>query len=492
MLQFEVQNGRTYIVGADSYILDRIDQVIRYPVQDEDTEYYTDGDIETAWDGWIRFLHRPKTMYPWFPTGLLAYVIPAIQGMDYQILDRRLVPPEEIPYFIDTNLRPYQKEAVSKALRMGRGVFDMVPRSGKTRCGIDLYQRLALPTIWVAPTSPIVRQTAEVINSFFGNEHAEVVKGVGKIKDVMDVPLVVTTAATAKDLPKSFYQTRQCIIIDEFHHSSSRSYAKIFGNCDHIFYRYGMTGTFFRSYGDDMAMHAHLSNVIYRVDSFKLLELGFLVPTKVLFIPVNAPKVNCNGESAFNKGHGKFGIHQHLLRNQMVARCTQFLNSTGRTVLILVGTKVQGRILRDMLVSYFSKVPVTEFRPVQFVSSDTPKIEFEKVKESFINRGEVQVLIGTSVIGEGVDLPTADALVYACGQKARVQVVQNAYRVGTMSPGKSHAVLVDFVDRHHRKLMEHTEERAKIYCNEPTFEVDVVDGMQDFESRFVNFPVSNV
>ena len=90
------------------------------------------------------------------------------------------------------------------------------------------------------------------------------------------------------------------------------------------------------------------------------------------------------------------------------------------------------------------------------------------------------MLIGTSLLGEGVDLPAADALVYARGESAEVSLIQNAYRVGTAVTGKGSAIIVDFADRHHRKLMLHSHERMNTYLDEPTFSVEVLQSSQQF------------
>jgi len=79
-----------------------------------------------------------------------------------------------------------------------------------------------------------------------------------------------------------------------------------------------------------------------------------------------------------------------------------------------------------------------------------------------------------------VELPSADALVYARGEKAEVTLTQNAYRVCTATPGKKQAIIVDFADRHNKKLMNHSLERLGIYYAEPTFSVDVLQHPNEF------------
>ena len=72
-------------------------------------------------------------------------------------------------------------------------------------------------------------------------------------------------------------------------------------------------------------------------------------------------------------------------------------------------------------------------------------------------------LIGTSVIGEGVDLPCAANLIMAGGGKARSQVIQNIGRVLRIMDGKEEATVYDFTDRDGGFLAEHSEERSLIY-----------------------------
>ena len=123
----------------------------------------------------------------------------------------------------------------------------------------------------------------------------------------------------------------------------------------------------------------------------------------------------------------------------------------------------------------------TRFKSVEFLSTDTDRAVQSEVIDSYLADEEVKMLIGTSVLGEGVDLPISDALVYARGEKAEVSLLQNAYRVGTAVPGKTEALLVDFADRHSAKLLRHSEERLRTYYGEETFNVTVLDDISQLE-----------
>jgi superfamily II DNA or RNA helicase len=126
------------------------------------------------------------------------------------------------------------------------------------------------------------------------------------------------------------------------------------------------------------------------------------------------------------------------------------------------------------------KPPGARYAPVELVSADNPRPRNNQVIENFIDGDAVRVLLGTTLVGEGVDLPTTDALVYARGERAEVGLVQAAYRVCTAVHGKHKAVIVDFADRHHKKLLEHSQERLRIYFEEPIFSVRVLQSSAEF------------
>jgi superfamily II DNA or RNA helicase len=489
MITLYVENNRTYIEGASSAILDVIDQVIRYP-----SNLVVDSTVQLinemrTWDGWVRLLNRPKTMFPWFLTGLIGYVYNILvqHSIPVNVVDKRIRPRDNLPEMVDIPLRDYQKEAVKQAYRWGRGVIDMPPRSGKTRIACDLQRRLNHNTIWIAPTIAIIEQTKRALDLFFYKNYSIKLSGKKTLNEASKYPIILTTPNTAVTLPDELYKSRQCLIIDEFHRAAATMYHDIIKKCDHIYYRFGMTGTFTRSGDDLLALHSILSNVLYKVDSKYLLDNKFLVPTHVVFVPVLG-NLKCKTGN-YNTSHGKFGISENKYRNQLVSQLSVLLNRTGRSVLILVNTKVQGQLIKDILSSYFPINGISKhLHNIEFVNSKTPTNLLEEILQSFIDKQEVKILIGTSVLGEGVDLPTADSLVYAYGQKAEVTLTQNAYRIGTAVKGKTHSILIDFSDRHHSKLLQHSLERANTYYDEPTFDVYVLDRAEDFSNWLNQFP----
>ena len=98
-----------------------------------------------------------------------------------------------------------------------------------------------------------------------------------------------------------------------------------------------------------------------------------------------------------------------------------------------------------------------------------------------LERREATAVVGTSVIGEGRDVPAADALVYAAGGKSRVKVKQDYFRVLTEHAGKRVGIIVDAADTQHKTLVGHAADRLLLYRTEPEFAADVMES-EAFES----------
>jgi superfamily II DNA or RNA helicase len=93
-----------------------------------------------------------------------------------------------------------------------------------------------------------------------------------------------------------------------------------------------------------------------------------------------------------------------------------------------------------------------------------------------LEAGRIRCVVGTSVIGEGVDVPAADVLVYAAGGRSKVKVVQDTYRVLTANVGKDQGIVIDVADNHHGTLTEAAAQRLALYRHHG-FRPEVINAM---------------
>lgn len=491
-MQIITYNTRTLIFNAQPQELEEIDRVTSYLTNEAlmggSPQRYNFVDRDFAWDGWTHFLDREGEASN-FPSGLRDIVIQRLRQLQipHEVWDYRVPPDARIPKHPKIELWDHQKDCHTQMVSQGDCVARMPPRSGKTRTLIEVVRSLALPALWIAPTSSIVTQTVKEAQKWIGDDAVHVQRATWKEQG--ERLLSVCTASGMLQLPPEFFASKHMIVTDEGHHFvANKAWGRhLLANTPHIFHRKAMTGTFFRSNGDDLALLAHIGRVGYSIESKELLDKGFLVPTYTVFIPIEGPRVKSSRrEFMAEGGHGHLGIATHGHRNDVVSAVAGHLRGLNRTVLILVATKQQGYQIKQRLDCIFPPDSSKDFEPVEFVSTDRPKHVIQKVYASFTNHEAVKVLIGTSMVGEGVDLPPADALIYASGGKAAVTYVQALYRVCTAHPGKFYGVIVDFIDKHHKGLLEHSRQRWQVASSDPVFQMSHLDGLDDFPAWATN------
>ena len=408
-----------------------------------------------VYDGWVAKMDRLGR----FPAGLLYHVQRALWrlGVDYEVQDVRTPcrtpePVGEVP-----PLFSYQEEAVQAVLKHHRGVVYLPPRAGKTRIAIALLAKLGLPTLYVTPRRELVRQTVESMRQWLPEDAVVPVTG-GKAalgarkRRMLPSQLIwVATPGTAVKLPGM--RSRRVLITDEFHHAAATQYQQISEACDAAFWRVGLTGTFYRADNADMEMHGVLAHAIYRKSVCDMVALGRLVPASIAMLRV--------GGRVGDSDYYRDGVTANANRNGLIAWVVAWLASQHRRTLVLTKEIAHAEALGELIPGSIQ----VDGRDSSRVRSALDDLEAHRTP----------AVIGTSVIGEGVDVPAADALVYAAAGKSRVKVVQDTFRVLTASPGKSRALIIDFADEHNEVLLKQAAQRLAIYRSEPAHAATVLD-----------------
>lgn len=384
------------------------------------------------------------------PAGLTrhAQAVCGHYGQPCVVRDVRRRPAQGYPWHSlqDVTWRPYQDRAHEAALHMGSGVIVAPPRSGKTLLQARLIDVLALPTVVFAPTVAIVGQTYRRFAQIWGADLVGRLDGEAK-PDQRDVsrPIVVSTIASALRLPAEWWATRELLIWDEFHHSAAESWHTLNQRAAHIYHRYGFTGTHFRSGEDALAMHAVLGDVIADISIDELIKEGFLACPRVMWLRHTTGKLALDTpryETLYRKG-----IAEWAPRNEAVANVTKALQERGEPTIVLTKRRAHadllGKMIDDSIVVKGGEGAQTTNAIADFL------------------KGRFSVLIGTTVIGEGVDLPRASALVYAAGGSGGVQMMQSYFRPMTAHEGKPYGRVYDLWDSHVETLRRQSAERIQ-------------------------------
>lgn len=482
MAVLEIGNSKSRIYNLSKHQFRLLNYELQWkksePVEIRSLQY--DGSVKLRqWDGFVRMMTKKGV----FPSGLVPRVLRLMGkwgwGHEIEIRDLRERPLEAVPLWVmpeGFELRDYQKQAVDEAERVGRGVIDSCPRSGKTYMMAELVRRVADYTVITAPTRAIASQTYEVlVNLFRKNDWAGAAdcshdfyllvggkpSSVKAIRAFNKARVFVSTADCVVGMDQAWWDKIKCLIVDERHHQAAKTYHQINDLAVNAYYRWGFTGTNYRSnVGEQIALEACLGRVVAQFSIREMRDRGVLVGGKVIFIPIQFRGVRClKFKDAYQRG-----IVSCDLRNQAATEAAEKLMKAGRRVLILVHEIKHGLALAGSLDG------------AKFVQgADGEEVRWAV---SELDKGNLRCLVGTSVVGEGLDCPSADALIYVKGRKARVTHTQDVFRVLTGMAGKKDAVIIDFADRHNRLLEDHSVERMKNYL-EMGIRVEIVEKVVD-------------
>ena len=163
------------------------------------------------------------------------------------------------------------------------------------------------------------------------------------------------------------------------------------------------------------------------------------------------------------------GVIENDQRNEIIVKLTKALLGAGEVVLILIKKLKHGEeLLRrfdqegisTLMSSGANKITKYEGGRISRAHGGTDKIKDQ------IESGALQVVIGSVIYGEGMDIPKLSAMIMAAAGKSDTQIIQRAYRAMTASSGKDHSFIFDFMDATNPMLRNQSNVRMKLYQDE--------------------------
>lgn len=393
-----------------------------------------------------------------FPTGHVNIVKAALAALkvEYRILDHRAVPGPDLILKWDSrpyDPRYYQKDMIELGLKEGRGVFVSAVGTGKSLILAYILKSLSVVSLVIVPSVGLGLQLEQDFKKWFGANKVETIttKNVRKGKKL--APIRIVTVQTLASLQKTgevkmLLSDVKALFVDEIHHAGSASYTNILPEIDHIYYRFGFTGTFLRNDSKSLDMWGFLSNVLYRYPAYKAMQEGYLTPVKVFVHELPGRKSPSYPKEYDNNYCG----NEHMLR-----KIKDLCYEAGdyEQILILVKNKDKsGKIIHEYLKAFGIENA--------YISGDDKKEVINQTIKHF-NDKKVRVLIGSSVIGEGIDVRSTDQLIMAQGGKSEIVIVQAAGRGVRLFEGKKIAKIHDFDFVGTKYMRKHLVQREDIY-----------------------------
>lgn len=357
----------------------------------------------------------------------------------------------------------YQLEAVNAAVRQKRGILKMATNSGKSECAVAITKHLALPTGFLVMGIGLLHQARERFARRLGVPLDDIgIVGDGQMSFGKLVTIAsVDTLATRLDVPEVQEQLKrwQVIFCDECHHAASET---CFDVLDAIpaYYRFGLSGTpLDRSGGDDLRLIGQTGEIIYEVTNKQLVELGISVQPYVEMLRIDEPRLPKYGMTWGDVN--KIGVVENAQLNRRISERAAEAADNGERVLICVEKINHGKTITELLDGRVA---------VKFLSgAETP--EARKAALDALVSGELSVVVATSILDEGIDVPAIDVIILAGGGKARIGTLQRIGRGLRSGEGKNRLTVVDFANFCHKILTQHSLERLETYKAEDCFKI---------------------
>lgn len=385
-----------------------------------------------------------------FPTGLLYLAEETFRskGWAYVVEDTRVRPrtraegSSSLMLDLPHKPRPEQEEAACAAFKEGRGIVVAPTGCGKSLIAALILDTFQVRSLLVVPSLGLKKQLTADLRAVFGERMVGPLVG-GKARYLF-------TVENIDQLPPDPIPGVDLVMIDEFHHSGAKTYRDLnLKAWNEVYFKFGLTATPFRSKSEEkLLLESVLSKVIYSIPYKTALEKGYICPMDVFYVELPVVKLKCSGKNWHS-------VYKELFvdrpdRNQMICDFVENLHTEGKSTLVLLKQVEHGLKIEYALQKRGIRVP--------FAKGDND--DNEKLIANFNNRVD-PVLVGTSVIGEGIDTRPTEYVILAGGGKSKNQLMQNIGRVFRLHATKQRSVVIIFKDDSHKWTINHFKEVVK-------------------------------
>lgn len=414
----------------------------------------------------------------------------------------------------------YQMRAVAQVLKHRAGILQVATGGGKSKIAKLLIARIRRPTLFLTTRGVLLYQMAEQLEEmkfrvgYVGDGAWSPTKGV-------NVGMVQTLVATLEEpnlnrerqkamarlvrkdgegdraLAHKLAQERfdektalreraiklletiEFVIGEEAHEAGGNSYYEILKHCKNAHYRVALTATPFMrdNVESNMRLMAAFGPILLKVSEKTLIDRGILAKPYFRFVvsqPHEKLRKTTPWQRAFDLGYMQ---NVHMFRD--VLKDAIKAKRVGMPVLSLVSRKEQGQKLAD----YMNRFGV---RAV-FLQGENDNDERKQALNG-LKTGELDAIVGTTILDVGVDVPAVGLVQLCAGGKAEVSLRQRIGRgLRAKKSGANIAFVADYSTSVATVLREHAKQRRNVIESTPGFVEGILPDGQDFPwAQFLN------
>ena len=280
-------------------------------------------------------------------------------------------------------------------------------------------------------------------------------KKFSKKKSSKSYPVTVVCYQGLDDYSKKFLETIECIIIDEGHHASAKTFRDALSNMPNAAFRYGFSATPWRDQKHEMELLKSSlgENIIFEYDPEKALEEEVIAAPDYKIIHPAAPEVYLAKHTNW-RFLVENGIIGNKVRNDLIVKEAEEHFQAGKNILICVDEIAHAEILEE-------KFKDIDIDSILIHGRRKNQENDENIKKVGENKDQGMISIGTMAIGEGTDMPYIDVVILASGGKSTIKLLQRIGRGARRPDGKDSFLIIDFQDWFNPILLKHSLARQK-------------------------------
>jgi superfamily II DNA or RNA helicase len=287
----------------------------------------------------------------------------------------------------------------------------------------------------------------------------------------------------------------ELVIAEEAHEASGNGYFELMSACVNAHYRLSLTATPFMKEDEEANMRLMASSgpVAIKVSEETLIERGILARPYFMFVKMADPMPEGILERRDMEGRKtgddmvtrltrsmpwtkcyEVGVVGGIKRNGIVVYHAKRAAAWGLSVLVLVQHKRHGQLLQRLLTEAGVRC--------NFIFGDHNQKERDAAI-SALKTGRIDVLIGSTILDVGVDVPAIGMIIIASGGKAEVAMRQRIGRGLREKKGGAPnvAFIIDFDDWQNNHLKDHSRQRRAIIEGTPGFREGILAEGMDFD-----------
>ena len=438
------------------------------------------------WDGKARLYSMyTKELY----VGLLPYLKEFADTLEYDIeIDMPNIGEDiDIDKFTDElrlqsnekdiEIRDYQKEAVTKAINVGRTLLLSPTASGKSLIIYSLIRYHQLKNrkqLIIVPTTSLVEQMYgdfqdySTANGWKVQENCHRIYG-GKEK-TNEYPITISTWQSIYKYPKKWFEQFDVIYGDEAHLFKAKSLTTLMNKLVNTPYRIGTTGTLDGTKTHRLVLEGVFGNVHKVTTTKKLMDDKQLANLKIICCTLNYPDEIRKQLKGYNYQEEIDWIVTCPKRNEIIKNLT--IAQDGNTLLLFQYVEKHGKVLYEMLEK------VAKDRKVFFVFGGTDTETREDIRALTEKESNAIIVASYGTFSTGINIRNLHNIVFASPSKSRIRNLQSIGRGLRKGDNKVTCNLFDIGDdlswkSHKNYTLNHLIERIKIY-NEEGFDYKLV------------------